>query len=116
MDLPPISIRTRERPAASGQARRRSIAASASSSASSSASNPSIVIPSALIPSAWNVPRGTVSRGTGSWGANLDEGAALVEIEVAAGVLGQGVRGGQREDAATRPGQSGRQRQPLVGR
>ena len=111
MGAPPTWGRTRELPAASGQARRRSSAASACSSASSSVAKARMV----RTPTPPSVPRGTASRanhprrvprgtasranhprrvprGTASRGDDLDERAPAVEVDLPVGLLGQARR------------------------
>ena len=58
---------------------------------------------------AWDVSRGTVED------RNLDQGPLAVQVDLAAGLLGQGGRRRQHEDAAAGAHQPPAERQPLLG-
>src|SRR4051794_35461920 len=103
MDLPAKAGWTRDRPAASGQVRRRSTAASASSSASKIALNDRTVRALLRI-----VPRGTISRDH-----DLNEGAPTAEVDVAVRELRQRIGGGQGEHPTPGPKQARAKLQPL---
>src|SRR4051794_26621467 len=124
MGLPATSGCTRDRPAASGQARRRLSAASAASSVSRMSGNdvtgsgPGAVVSRGTFSRVDDLDGGTaagiVPRGTFSRVDHLDEGASAAKINVPVFERRKSVGRGEREDEAAGPAQARAQREPRL--